>query len=291
MAIPEARPATVPISPFNQPANFPFVPEPADFASSSAMSRALLDPDVRETTGRQIRNGSPGGRERFQSLRGFSRKARSDALGQGQQFSQCIKNRCSKRQSSHFPAESESMRITFVLPGFNLTGGVRVIAIYADYLQKKGHQVLAVAPPEARPTWSMVFKSLVRGRGWPNVPWFYPSHFDQTAVEHRVFNHYGRLRASDILDADVIIAPWWETVRWLMDMPDSKGKRVHFMQGYEYWGGSIAEIDAVYRLPIPKIIIAEWMRGLLKDKFDRSPFAIVPNSVDATQFFAPERGK
>lgn len=38
------------------------------------------------------------------------------------------------------------MRITFVLPELNLPGCLRVIAIYANLLSEKGHDVTVVSP-------------------------------------------------------------------------------------------------------------------------------------------------
>ena len=39
------------------------------------------------------------------------------------------------------------MRITFVLPEANLSGGVRVVATYAELLKKRGHEVVVVSVP------------------------------------------------------------------------------------------------------------------------------------------------
>ena len=45
------------------------------------------------------------------------------------------------------------MRITFLLPSDNLTGGNRVVAIYAQQLMVRGHEVLVVtcAPERLSP--------------------------------------------------------------------------------------------------------------------------------------------
>ena len=41
------------------------------------------------------------------------------------------------------------MKITFVLPCAGLQGGIRVIAIYAERLTRRGHEVLVLSPPQA----------------------------------------------------------------------------------------------------------------------------------------------
>ena len=39
------------------------------------------------------------------------------------------------------------MKITFILPHAGLSGGIRVVAIYADRLKKRGHNVTVVSLP------------------------------------------------------------------------------------------------------------------------------------------------
>ncbi len=44
------------------------------------------------------------------------------------------------------------MRVSFVLPGFNLAGGARVVLMFADYLRRAGHQPFVIAL-SAAPAW------------------------------------------------------------------------------------------------------------------------------------------
>ena len=43
------------------------------------------------------------------------------------------------------------MRVTFVLPRAGMSGGFRVVAIYADRLQRRGHEVKVVSTPAPQP--------------------------------------------------------------------------------------------------------------------------------------------
>lgn len=54
------------------------------------------------------------------------------------------------------------MRITFILPVASRTGGVRVVAIYAERLRRRGHEVTVVSRAEHAPLLRR-FKDLVRG--------------------------------------------------------------------------------------------------------------------------------
>src|SRR5262249_38289403 len=110
------------------------------------------------------------------------------------------------------PAEGgRPMRISFVLPCFDLTGGNRVVSIYAEAVRRRGHEVLAVAPQPRRPTWRQIARSLLRGRGWPARHVAGPSHFDRLDVPHRTLAHAGPVTDADLPDADVVVATWWET--------------------------------------------------------------------------------
>jgi glycosyltransferase involved in cell wall biosynthesis len=184
------------------------------------------------------------------------------------------------------------MRITLVAPGFNLSGGIRVLAIYAERLRRRGHQLLVVAPqPDPPPTLWQCFKSFVKGKGWPRRTRDEHSHFDGLPIERRLLDHPGRLVAADVPDADVIIGTWWETACWVADLPAAKGLKVHFVQGYETYASPVEQVDAAYALPTVKVVVSNWLHDLMEKRFQQTPAAVVPNSVDTAEFFAPARGK
>jgi glycosyltransferase involved in cell wall biosynthesis len=183
------------------------------------------------------------------------------------------------------------MRITFVLPCFDLTGGNRVVSIYAEALRQRGHEVLAVAPRPRRPTWREIVRSLLKGDGLPARPGSGPSHFDGLNVPHAVLSHPGPVTDADLPEADVVVATWWETAEWVARLSPSRGAKVHFMQDYEVWGGPRERVDATCHLPLTRIVIAGWVRDLLRQRFGQPVPALIPNGVEATRFHAPPRGK
>lgn len=183
------------------------------------------------------------------------------------------------------------MKITFVLPYGGLAGGIRVAAIYAERLKKRGHEVVVVSTPPAQPSPSQQVKSLLKGKGWIPRAKSEPSYFDEMDVPHRVIDRFRPIKDADVPDADVVVATWWETAEWVWALSPQKGVKVHFMQDYEVWGGTVEQVDATCRLPIPKIVIAEWVRDLLEKRFNQTPIALIPNSVDTEKFHAPPRMK
>lgn len=183
------------------------------------------------------------------------------------------------------------MKITFVNGTCSLAGGDRVIAIYAERLKKRGHEVLVVSVPHREPSLRQQVRSLLKGRGWISILKNQPTHYDDIDVPRKVLERYRPIIDTDVPDADVVVATWWETAEWVSSLSPSKGVKVHFMQDYEIWGGSIDRVDATCRLPIPKIVIVGWVRDLLQKRFNQTPLALIPNSVETEKFYAPPRGK
>ncbi|MCC6422268.1 MAG: glycosyltransferase family 4 protein [Phycisphaerales bacterium] len=183
------------------------------------------------------------------------------------------------------------MKITFVLEAASLAGGVRVVAIYAKELSRRGHQVCIVSTQ--RPPYSTrhKVKSLLKGEGWLGYPPLGPTHLDGLDVEQRVLSRHRPVRDKDVPDADVVVATWWKTADWVANLSPKKGAKAYLIQHYETWGGPPGEVDRTWRLPLHKIVISKWLADLARDKFGDEHYSWVPNSVDTEQFHAPQRDK
>src|SRR5256885_15175247 len=102
------------------------------------------------------------------------------------------------------------MKITFVLPPVRLSGGIRVIAIYARELHARGHEVTLISVPRPNRPLKDRMKSLLKGNGWPSGDeTSEPSHLDDTPVAHRVLTRYRPVTDADVPDGDIVIATWW----------------------------------------------------------------------------------
>ncbi len=184
------------------------------------------------------------------------------------------------------------MKITFVLPQPGLSGGIRVIAIYADRLKRRGHDVLVVHPPNARPSLKKRTRSVLRGQGWPRIPHLYPSHLDGLDVPRKILDRWRPVVTQDVPDADVVIATWWETAEWVSALPSSKGAKAYFIQHYEIHDDQpIERVKQTWALPFHKIVVAQWLANVARDSYGDADVSLVPNSVDLELFNAVERGK
>lgn len=184
------------------------------------------------------------------------------------------------------------MRITFVLPTVTMTGGNKVIVIYAQKLVQNGHTVKLVSPPPRPTSLRAKIGSLLNGNGWPVDINCHPSQFDGSGLDHTVLDRWRPVEGQDVPDADVVIATWWETAEWVSALGSAKGAKVYFIQHHEIFSYlPIARSQATYRLPFHKIVVAKWLKDLMESEYDDFAVDLVPNGVDNRQFFAPVRGK
>jgi glycosyltransferase involved in cell wall biosynthesis len=183
------------------------------------------------------------------------------------------------------------MRITFVCPIADLSGGFRVVAVYAKLLRERGHEVVVVSRPRRKPTLRDRLRAAYRRRPLQVPQKDAPNHLDGTGVRHHVIDRARPVEAADLPDADVVIPTWWETAEWVDALPANKGVQVHFIQDYELWGGQKERVDATCRLSMPKITPAKWVKDLLAKEFGQTDVTLVPNAVDLQTFTARPRGK
>lgn len=187
------------------------------------------------------------------------------------------------------------MRISIVTPHAGHSGGIRVIATYAEMLKKRGHTVLVLSQP--MPTLSLKDRVKLAVRGKSKPVWMNQrgSHFDGVPVEHRILERTRPVTDADLPDADVVIATWWETAEWVSKLSSSKGEKFYFIQGDEaelaHEEATRQRIIATWKLPLRKITVAGWLMRLAMDRCMGQSVKLVQNAVDTDRFTAPLRGK
>jgi glycosyltransferase involved in cell wall biosynthesis len=185
------------------------------------------------------------------------------------------------------------VRVTFILPETNFSGGNRVVAIYARLLAARGHQVVVVSQPRRQPTLREKAKSWLSGRGWPPRARESGSHLDASGIDHRVIDRYRPMTDVDLPDADVVVATWWETAEWVLRLSPAKGAKAYFLQHYEMFDWTPHDRVAVtWRSSrMHKIVVADWLAEIARVSYGDEKSSLVPNSVDLEQFKAPARTK
>ena len=185
------------------------------------------------------------------------------------------------------------MRITFVLPDANLGGGTRMIAQHADILCRRGHDVFILS----RPPWDLPLRvkvtTLLKGKPWPpRPPHRPPSHLDGLDLNHRTLSRRRPVTDRDLPDADVVIATWWQTAPGVASLSKSKGAKAYFIQHYEALLGHSDElVGATWRLPLQKIVCAQWLADLSRDRFNDPNAIVARNGLNVELFDTPPRGR
>lgn len=184
------------------------------------------------------------------------------------------------------------MRITFLAPYADLGGGIRVLAIHADRLRRRGHEVLVISQPLRPPPLRKQVRSFLRGKGWFRQPPPEESHLDHVDVPHRRMPRWKPITDEDVPDADVVVATWWETAEWVARLSPRKGAKAYLVQGHEVFDYLPRERSAAtYRLPLHKIVVSSWLARIMRDLYGDDDVSLVPNAVDHRQFFAAPRDR
>lgn len=137
------------------------------------------------------------------------------------------------------------MRVNFVLPTLNPSGGVRCVKEYTQWLNDRGHDCRIYYPAIEK------FKHLLsyhyKGKYW-----------------------YPYLTTRQIRPADVTIATAWETAKIVLDTPLSTGKKAYFIQHYEaLWDKRAKE---TYNYPLYQIVLSHWLYDQLHTRHGTNPY-------------------
>ena len=186
----------------------------------------------------------------------------------------------------------KKLMINWILPRPSLSGGVKSNRLIAEAMVRKGHRVniLYVDLPAIRPPiwrvrtliryWLRRYKTQKKQQHHLEF-----SIANLLPVQHQVISSF------DAPDADVTIATWWETARWIQSWPESKGAKAYFIRHHEIHGGEPSKVIETYGYPFKKLVIARWLQNLMADQYGDSEAVLVPNGVDWTQFNFQAREK
>jgi len=138
------------------------------------------------------------------------------------------------------------MKIAYLLEDTDLAGGIRVCVAHGDVLTDRGHDVTLITKGTPL-TWR-------RSR----AKWRHLESWDEV----------------DAASFDFVVGTFWRTLPHAYALaPD---RAIHFCQGYE---GSFtayqpfkAEIEAAYRLPIPKITVSPHLVPICRAFFDDATY-------------------
>ena len=178
------------------------------------------------------------------------------------------------------------MKITFVLPYAGLSGGIRVVAIYARLLRDRGHTVYILSNARKfsiRDT----LKTLIRCRKLVfGLKKHGSSHLDTEDPFWITVNRAGPIKNKDVPDSDIVIATWWKTAEWVSRLSPAKGRKIYFCQGFETHHEKYKKrAEATYYLPMTQICVSRWVCESINNLTGRNDQKLVLNGISLESFF------
>lgn len=149
------------------------------------------------------------------------------------------------------------MKINFILPFKRMSGGIRVVYIYANYLAEQGHEVCCYVPMLSYrgKGQSILFRikaslsNIIKKENW------FDCKFPVKIVP--------LIRENFIEDADVVIATAWQTAFDVNKLSEKKGRKYYFIQDYEVFNGNVSDVEKTYSLGINMITISKKLQSKL----------------------------
>jgi len=170
------------------------------------------------------------------------------------------------------------VRITFLVPGRGLVGGIKVMGEYAGRLRARGHEV---AICYRRPD-----RLVDRVAQWWSVRRV-PDALDESGCTPVSVDAF----TPDVVpDADILLATGLGTVRAAAALGPDKGPLVHLVQTIVPLDKEPDEARAVLGLSAHRVAVSEYVAGRLAEGFGAEA-AVVANGVDHSLFYPNGRRK
>lgn len=157
-------------------------------------------------------------------------------------------------------------------------GGAKVVYRHAAGLVARGHEVTVLAP-ERSGSGVIAFARRIavaardRRHGVSGVHAYEASGVTTLDIPYP--------DASHVPDADIVVATGVQTAPWVASWPESKGRKVYFVQGDETFVQPDARTS--WHLGMHLVTVAAWLASEM-EAAGLSPLGVVPNAVAPEEF-------
>ncbi len=186
--------------------------------------------------------------------------------------------------------KSNSLKITFILPNIRISGGVKAVFEFANNLCQFGHEVFVVYPTmeSYTDTYGLNLRTLKRKIfEFSNNLLFNSQKLDWFELKAKLLR-VPTLKCSNIPDADVVIATWWETAYNVQNYSKEKGLKFYLSQHYELWGGPKDKVDNSFKLGLKTIVNSRWLKDIIEKDIGAPVESLIGHVPDFEQFYPEE---
>lgn len=177
-------------------------------------------------------------------------------------------------------------KINIILPALpkKPVGGFKVLFEYANKMAEDSYDVQIYYPKRLKPEKikkGLFYKYIFIISKYLNYKQRYAKNWfdlNKKIKEHFIYT----LDEKNIRESDVTIATSWETAEWIGKYSPNKGKKLYLIQDFETWSGSEERIIQTWKLPLQKIVIAEWLKEMVNEVGEEC--TIIRNGLDFSTF-------
>ena len=170
------------------------------------------------------------------------------------------------------------MRITCLVPGRGLSGGISVVGEYAGRLPGRGHEV-AVLYRRSTDALQRLCQWWARRRA--------PDALDESGCD---LTSVTAFTADAVPDGDVLLATGPETVRAAAALGPEKGRLVHLVQTLAPLNADQARAREIMAADAHRVAVSDYVAERLREDFGVEA-AVVPNGVNHARFYPHDRRK
>ena len=160
-------------------------------------------------------------------------------------------------------------------------GGPKVVYEYANHLALRGHSVSIVHPARLRAKWINRARALVRYPQRSIDGSYRPDRWFKVNSSVRLIWTWS-LAERCIPDSDVVVATSWETAEFVNHYSRVEGRPFYLIQHWETWEGHEERVCATWKMPLKKIVIAQWLKDIADGMGESS--TLIPNGLDFHRF-------
>jgi len=171
-----------------------------------------------------------------------------------------------------YKSEGREMKISFILPGNGISGGVRVTATAANLLLARGHEVRILyrkSPLTAGKIYRSMLLFLRNNHGWLK------------GFGGRV-DSFKEITSCTFGENEIIVGIGMMTSDELASLASLSNPKIQYIHEASTWNPEL--IKRAVSLPVPKMVVAPYLKPFIESR-GGNVLAVISNGIDLEEYF------